>query len=431
MKRLLVLLLFSASAMAQVSIGTGVQIGGGGTANPLDVSQIAASGEIVSTYQQSLVIPSNSTINLADIKGVSGTIVGFGLSFCPGTTCAGAGNVGSIVLSFYYDGNTGTPDMSFKFTNTGVSYQASNTTFQAQRLNSAVSNAVNGQGGFGFYYPMYFSTEWRMTATAPSSLTTGALAYLTVWYTTASTSGLRLHAQENLLQTVNLASTSSTLLNVASGSGIIAGATMSIQPGSQSDFTYSEANVQTYLDGASAIAQAIPAGGSSGTGCTAGDILGVTQGGGSGGQVMVVAVNSGAVTALTPVLTSAGTGYSTASGLATTAVSTTCSVRPTIYISTAQNSNDSIESWLQQSLEFGLTGTRQSNWGFVSYYGSGGGCNSGNNNCGYTVFFDILDQQKGVKFTNGAVIKWQADPVKAASIGSGAVTYSSVVWYYQ
>jgi hypothetical protein len=399
-----------------------VSISGASAAPSLDVTQIAAPGEVISTYQQQIVVPVSSTVTIADLKGFSGTVVGWAIALCPGSGCSGAGYGMQTVVSVYYDGNTGTPDFSAAGYNFGNIWQQTNTTFASDRITSGMSNAANTTGTFGFYYPMYFNSEWRMTLTAPAGATNGIKEYLTVWYTKSYTNSLRLHNATVVQQAVNLATTPLTLLNVASGGGIVAGIFMNTDVAA--DLTYNEANVQTYLDGATAIAQVLPAGGSSGAGCSVGDVLGVTQSGGSGGEVTVLAVNSGAVVALTPTTGSLGTGYSTASGLSTTAVSTTCSVRPTVYISTAQNSNDSVESYLQQSLDYGIGGTRQAPYGFVSTYEPSG------NTFGWTVFFDLLDYQKGPRFTNGITIKWQADPIKAANVDT-SVTVTSNVLYYQ
>jgi hypothetical protein len=57
--------------------------------------------------------------------------------------------------------------------------------------------------------------------------------------------------------------------------------------------------------------------GNAGTGYIVGDVISVTQGGASHGQLLVSAVTSGAVTALQVIIGSQGTGYAIANGLAT------------------------------------------------------------------------------------------------------------------
>jgi hypothetical protein len=69
----------------------------------------------------------------------------------------------------------------------------------------------------------------------------------------------------------------------------------------------------------SAIETAIPHSGSAGTGYVVGDIVGVTQGGAEDGFLRVSAVSGGGVvTALSTIIGQQGTGYTVASGLATT-----------------------------------------------------------------------------------------------------------------
>lgn len=422
-KILPIIFIFASVSTAQVSIGTGVQLGGGGSSNPLDVTQYANSGEAISTYQERIFVPASTTTTLADIKGVSGTVLGWTIGACSGTPtlCSGTSDVYTTVLKFSTDGNV-TPDMTLGANQLGSSWEVSNTYFAAQRLTTSVSSSSTGQFSNYFYYPSYFSTEWKMTATTNSGQTNGVSFWVTVWYTTSYTSPLRLKASAATGSTVNLATTPLTLLNIGSGSGFLAGVVISTSAASNK--TYNEVNVQTYLDGSSTIGQALPASGSSGTGCSVGDTFAVVQGGASGGQVMATAVSSGAVISLIPVAGHLGTGYTTAGSLSTTAVSSTCSVTPTVYVSTAQLSNDSIESYMNQSLEFGISVTRQAPLGFVSAYAS-----SGNTN-GWTTFIDLLGAQRGNRFTNGVKLNLEADPIKAAVITT-SVTIDYAVLYYQ
>lgn len=67
--------------------------------------------------------------------------------------------------------------------------------------------------------------------------------------------------------------------------------------------------------------QTVAVGNSGGTGYAEGDIVTVTQGGASGGQVVVTAESGGVVSAVAVVTLSDGTGYSNANNLATVAVS--------------------------------------------------------------------------------------------------------------
>src|ERR1019366_5293180 len=67
-----------------------------------------------------------------------------------------------------------------------------------------------------------------------------------------------------------------------------------------------------------AVNAAIPHSGNAGTGYVGGDIVTVVQGGGSLGQLKVLTVSGGAVLTLGVAAGSQGTGYTVASGLATT-----------------------------------------------------------------------------------------------------------------
>jgi hypothetical protein len=73
------------------------------------------------------------------------------------------------------------------------------------------------------------------------------------------------------------------------------------------------------LQNPSSLKTVIPHSGAAGTNYTAGDVLGVTETGGTGGQVQVATVSTGGVvTGLTVVALADGTGYSTNTGQATT-----------------------------------------------------------------------------------------------------------------
>lgn len=64
--------------------------------------------------------------------------------------------------------------------------------------------------------------------------------------------------------------------------------------------------------------QTVAVGAAAGTGYAVNDIVNVVQGGASGGQVKITAVNSGVPTAIAPVAGSQGTGYTVANNLSTT-----------------------------------------------------------------------------------------------------------------
>lgn len=85
---------------------------------------------------------------------------------------------------------------------------------------------------------------------------------------------------------------------------------------------FSQTQAATYIwigrQDLTAISTLIPHSGAGGTGYVVGDIITVTQGGATNGQARVGAVTSGAVTALTVSAGTQGSGYSTATSLATT-----------------------------------------------------------------------------------------------------------------
>jgi hypothetical protein len=112
----------------------------------------------------------------------------------------------------------------------------------------------------------------------------------------------------------------STTTNSAAGSGlevdIVAGADSISLPVSIAGMTITIKNASS----SSAIVKAIPHSGNAGSGYKVGDVITVTQTGGSGGTFVVAAITGGSSTgpvgSLSPV--TAGTGYATATALSTT-----------------------------------------------------------------------------------------------------------------
>lgn len=238
--------------MAQVSIGTGVQIGASSsTPNPYNISNSIAPGEVNLISHVEQHTNASSTATIEDITGTSGTVSSFQFIACSGTSsCAGAGSANDAIVNIYIDGS-GTPSVTFDLGIIGTHWANSGAGNFADNHASAGRSTTTGEIEINLKYPMYFSTEWRATITVPSSLTTGLYWFDDVRYTTAYTNALRLKSSNVTLAnsvSTNLATTPFTFLNLGSGSGTIAALFISTQ--TATNYTYLEAGFNAYLDGA-------------------------------------------------------------------------------------------------------------------------------------------------------------------------------------
>ena len=224
---------YLASASAQVALSNGVQVGGGFT-GPVDVANQFAPGEVQSTGHVEINTPASGTVTVEDITG-SGTILDFQMD-------VGASSSNDAVLNFYIDGSP-TPSITFDVGILGTGLWSAGS--------AADAGVIVGYGGgvnFLLKYPQYYSTEWKVTLTAPSS--GGVEWYDEVRYTSAFTSPLRLKSTNvtfaNAVAT-NLATTPLVLLNLPSGSGTIAA--VFIGTTGATNWSYLEAGFYAYLDG--------------------------------------------------------------------------------------------------------------------------------------------------------------------------------------
>ena len=223
------------SGAAQVALSNGVQVGSSAP-GLFDVTSQFAPGEVQSTGHVEINTPSSTTVTVEDITG-SGTILNFQMDLS-GTTSSN-----DTVLNFYIDGSS-TPSITFDVGILGTGWWSTGSAADAGVI------VGSGGGGINFLlkYPQYYSTEWKVTLTTPSS---GAVEwYDEVRYTSAFTSPLRLKSTNVTFANAagtNLATTPLVLLNLPSGSGTIAA--VFIGETGATNWSYLEAGFYAYLDG--------------------------------------------------------------------------------------------------------------------------------------------------------------------------------------